>query len=57
MWTLLQGTFATEAMTLLNLSPWAAVTIMGVLSGVKSLLAVQFGNGTAATLPSSVERF
>lgn len=57
MWTLLQGTFATEAIALLNLDPWVAVPLMGLLSGVKSLLAGQFGDGTAATLPSPVERF
>lgn len=56
-WTLLQAGVATEAIGLLDLPAWAAVPVAGVLAGVKSLLAAQFGNGTAATLPSSIERF
>lgn len=55
-WTLLQAGVAETAVNLLDLPPVAAVAIMGALSGIKSLLASQFGNGTAATLPSSVER-
>ena len=56
-WTLLQAGLASEAVNLLALPPWAAVPIAGVLAGVKALFAAQFGNGTAATLPTSAERF
>jgi hypothetical protein len=56
-WTLIQGGLAGEAVTLFDLSPWLALPIMGALSGLKSWLASQVGNGTAATLPQSAERF
>ena len=55
-WTLLQAGFGLEMVTLLDLSPWLAVPLAGALSGLKSVLAVRRGNGTAATLPSSAER-
>lgn len=55
-WTLLQAGVATEALNLFQLDPWLAVPIAGALSGLKSLLAAQFGNETAATLPKTLER-
>lgn len=56
-WTLLQAGFGIEIINLLDLPPVLAVPIAGALAAVKSALAQQFGNGTAATVPQSVERF
>lgn len=55
-WTLLQAGIGVEAVNLLDVSPAWAAAIAGGLAVIKGMLAVQFGNGTAATLPVSVER-
>jgi len=55
-WTLLQAGTGTAVIAALDLSPaWSAV-IAGGLAVVKGMLASQFGTGSAATLPTSVER-
>jgi|1185.fasta_scaffold1810349_2 hypothetical protein len=56
-WTLLQAGFGIELVELSGMPEWAAVPIAGALAAVKSYLASQFGNGSAATVPQSVERY
>lgn len=55
-WTLLQAGVGIELVTLLDLPAWAAIPIAGALAAIKSALATRHGNGTAATLPATLER-
>jgi hypothetical protein len=38
-----------------DLEAWKAAAIAAVIAGVKAIVAQQFGNGTAATLPAKDE--
>ena len=38
-----------------NLDAWKAAAVAAVIAGVKAVVAQQFGNGTAATVPVDVE--
>jgi hypothetical protein len=52
-WTLLQAGVGVSVVAALEIpEPWAVV-IAGVLAAVKGQLATKFGDGTAATLPST----
>lgn len=39
----------------LDLDAWKAAAIAAAIAGVKAVIAQQFGNGTAATLPAKDE--
>lgn len=38
-----------------DLEAWKAAAIAAAIAGVKAVIATRFGNGTAATLPATVE--
>ena len=60
-WTFVQTFFATLLLTGVldstdfNLEAWKVALVAAALSAVKSVLAQQFGTGTAATVPAKVE--
>jgi hypothetical protein len=60
-WTFVQTFFATLLVTgvldleTFDLEAWKVAGIAALLSAIKSVIAQQFGTGTAATLPVSVE--
>jgi hypothetical protein len=54
-WTTVQVVSAAAVVEFFNLDPKWAVPIAVVLAAVKNILATRFGNGTASTLPASVE--
>lgn len=54
-WTALQVVSAVMVVTFFNLDPKWAPVIAVALAILKGLLATKFGNGTASTLPSSIE--
>lgn len=54
--TVLQAGLGESAVLLLDWPQWATIPIIGALAAVKAALAQQFGNGTSAALPSSLER-
>jgi hypothetical protein len=60
-WTFVQTFFATLLVTGVldlqnfDLEAWKVALVAAALSAVKSVIAQQFGTGTAATLPESVE--
>lgn len=60
-WTFVQTFFATLLLSgvldsdVLNLEAWKVAGVAALLSAVKSVIAQQFGTGTAATLPAANE--
>jgi hypothetical protein len=60
-WTFVQTFFATLLVTgvldaeTFDIEAWKVAGIAALLSAVKSVIAQQFGTGTAATLPTKVE--
>lgn len=55
LWTALQVVSAGAVVELFGLDPKWIVLIAAVMAAVKGLLATKFGNGTASTLPASLE--
>lgn len=60
-WTFVQTFFATLLVTgvldstTFDIEAWKVAGIAALLSAIKSVIAQQFGTGTAATLPAKVE--
>jgi hypothetical protein len=60
-WTFVQTFFATLLVTgvldaeSFDIEAWKVALIAALLSAIKSVIAQQFGTGTAATLPATVE--
>jgi hypothetical protein len=52
-WTLLEAGVGVSVVEALDVPQAWAVVIAGVLAAVKGQLATKFGDGTAATLPST----
>lgn len=54
-WTIAETAVALALSHAAHWSPWIGVALAGVLTAVKTAIALRYGNGTAAFLPRSVE--